>query len=395
MLGLARLLAAREWRWADVLLCGGAIGLALAVRVGAVLLLVLLILGLALGACLDREQRLAWRAHGRQRALQLLALAAVAWGVMVAGWPWAHGAPLTRPLLALHLMSDFGHSYPTLFEGRFQGSADLPRYYVPKYLAITTPLSLLALAAIGGAAGLVVTLRRRRVEAGTPVLLAWLWLLVPVAYAVVRRPNVYDGIRHFLFVLPALALLAARGVETLLARAGRRRSLAGVVLALALAFPLVDLVTLHPYQSSYFNALTGGTRGAWGRYEMDYWLGSYREAARWIIEDAWTRPGQETVIVVACNDNNRPCISHYLETRIATWKPSDVPDAAPRPRISMSCVWKRDDPLPRDADYYVATLRYGKASAFLADWPVVHRIERSGATFSLIRRNPRGAPTTD
>ena len=35
-----------------------------------------------------------------------------------------------------------------------------------------------------------------------------------------------------------------------------------------------------------------------------------------------------------------------------------------------------------------AMLRYGKAAAFFPDWPVVHRIGRQGAIFSVIRRNP-------
>ena len=45
--------------------------------------------------------------------------------------------------------------------------------------------------------------------------------------------------------------------------------------------------------------------------------------------------------------------------------------------------------LPGDADYYVATYRYGQAKNF-PDAPIIHRIGRDGATFTVIRK--RGAP---
>ena len=38
------------------------------------------------------------------------------------------------------------------------------------------------------------------------------WLFVPIVYFVIFRPTLYDGIRHFLFVLPAIALLAGFGL---------------------------------------------------------------------------------------------------------------------------------------------------------------------------------------
>ena len=51
-----------------------------------------------------------------------------------------------------------------------------------------------------------------------------MWFFLPLLLFVVRRPTVYDGLRHFLFILPALALLAALGATAVLdfvrARAG-------------------------------------------------------------------------------------------------------------------------------------------------------------------------------
>src|ERR1044071_8282194 len=49
-----------------------------------------------------------------------------------------------------------------------------------------------------------------------------------------------------------------------------------------LALSIIPIVRLHPYQSTYYNELVGGTRGASLRFETDYWLSSYREAAMWL-----------------------------------------------------------------------------------------------------------------
>jgi hypothetical protein len=47
---------------------------------------------------------------------------------------------------------------------------------------------------------------------------------------------------------------------------------------------IVTLVRLHPYEYVYYNHLVGGIRGAAGRYELDYWATSYREAVKILVE---------------------------------------------------------------------------------------------------------------
>jgi hypothetical protein len=381
MLGISRLLTRRSWSWADVLLCGGGIGLALSLRVGAFMLLALLAGGVAASVLLWRDERSASRKRWPDRAIKSAAIVAIGWSIMVLAWPWAHANPFARPLAALAEMSGFTFSYTTYFAGELVRSDQLPRHYLPTYLAIVTPLTVSILAGLG----LVVALRRgvvrSRVPATVPSLLVSMWLVGPLVYVVATRPNVYDGIRHFLFLLPAIALLCGVGAGWILERMGRRPRLVAVgLLVVALAVPLRDLVSLHPYQSSYFNALVGGVREAWRHYETDYWASSYREAMLWILREARENPGADTVVIVACSDANRHCAEYYLRAA--------RDDDGPAPRISMHCVWDGTERLPAGADYYVAMLRYGKAATFFPDWPVVHRIGRRGAVFSVIKRNP-------
>jgi hypothetical protein len=380
MVAIGRLLLRRRWSWPDVLLCGAGIGLALSMRVGAVLLFPFLFAGVALSWVLIPDERRKWRTDLVARGIRVMALIALAWGIMTAFWPWTHASPLIRPLAALSEMSSFSHSYPMQFAGEIIESSQAPRHYLPWYLAITTPIAVLLLALVGLAVSLRDQWSRPREPRTILVFLLQLWLLFPVAYFIVAQPNVYDGIRHFLFVLPAMALFCGLGAAWILDRVGARRVWVAGVLTALLGTSMWSLVTLHPYQSSYFNAFVGGLRGAWRDYDVDYWTSSYREAMQWILRESAERPDETLSIVVACNTFNRPCAEHYLE-RAAREATGAVP-------VTMDCVWTGREPIAPGTSYYVGMRRYGRAETFFPDWPVVRHIGRRGALFTVIKRNP-------
>ena len=81
--------------------------------------------------------------------------------------------------------------------------------------------------------------------------------LLPVAVTVIARPAMYNGIRHFVFVLPPLAVaggLAGAWIAARL-RASAVPAAAGlrVVFIAGIALPVVDMARLHPYEYAYFN----------------------------------------------------------------------------------------------------------------------------------------------
>ena len=116
----------------------------------------------------------------------------------------------------------------------------------------------------------------------------WLALVavVPVAWVIVRHTPLYDGLRHFLFVVPLLAVLAGASAASFLRARGRRAD--GKVAAAALAglgaLALSDMIALHPYEAIYFNRLVAGGLGrAVERYDTDYWCLTYKEGAEWLL----------------------------------------------------------------------------------------------------------------
>jgi hypothetical protein len=89
------------------------------------------------------------------------------------------------------------------------------------------------------------------------------------------------------FIVPPIAVLAGVGWDALL-RSPRRRIALGAALALAigLAEPVLFQIRNHPNQTVYFSPMIGGPRGAFGRYDMDYWGNCVLEAVEWSAAQA-------------------------------------------------------------------------------------------------------------
>src|SRR5208283_2260228 len=47
--------------------------------------------------------------------------------------------------------------------------------------------------------------------------------------------------------------------------------------------PMIEMVRLHPYQYAYFNAISGGLRHAQGRFMIDYWGLSFKQAGQALV----------------------------------------------------------------------------------------------------------------
>ena len=152
----------------------------------------------------------------------------------------------------------------------------MPRSYLPTLLALKLPEMFVALAAGGVAGALVGACRRGNAPNRRAVLLlVALAAALPIAIAVAMRPAMYNGVRHFLFVVPPLAVaggLAGAWLFDALRRRGHLAAMAAAaVFVVGLALPVVDMVRLHPYEYTSFNRLAGGVRGARDRYMLDYW----------------------------------------------------------------------------------------------------------------------------
>ena len=86
----------------------------------------------------------------------------------------------------------------------------------------------------------------------------------------------YDGLRHFLFILPPIFIFSGIALEFLIDQIAISWLRAGLILVL-LAPGMAGISQLHPYEYTYYNSFVGGTSGVFRHYETDYWLTCYKE----------------------------------------------------------------------------------------------------------------------
>ncbi|HEY2136119.1 MAG TPA: glycosyltransferase family 39 protein [Xanthobacteraceae bacterium] len=241
---------------------------------------------LALMICVE-ARRSGWRPALARAGTFVVALApalVLAYAVMALVWPWSVVAPLNPIKALIYFSSFFEKPWRELFAGNFILVPDMPRRYVPQLFALQLPDVTLALGLCGvvgayaAAASRALSTQRRAIF----IMLA-LAATFPIALTVVTRPAMYNGIRHFVFVAPAIAVLAGLAGAWLIARAGAWKpaaaATAAALIGVACAQPVNEMVKLHPYEYTYFNMIEGGVKAAETRYMLDYWGLSFRQAS--------------------------------------------------------------------------------------------------------------------
>jgi hypothetical protein len=379
MIALAWVVRDPGWRWRQVLVCAATMGLALCVRPGGFpILLLFLLAAVAIGEVgARRVDPYRSRAVARRSIVGIAARVALvpllAWVVMVLPWPWAHQAPIANPIEAMRVATEFPTTMPVLFEGITWNSDELPWYYLPKYVIITTPLPILLLALAGLLFGLRLIVRERSSVPACSIALTLVWLLVPLALFAIFTPNVYGGMRHFLFVWPAIAILAGHGAAAVWRAASpENRLTTAVALSVMTLLPVRETVRLHPYQIAYYNALVGGVGGASDKYWTDYPMSSYKEAIEWVNEQNTPASAEPLRVVLAAGEPVMLWARDYAAANVELIPLSNLP-----PELRREGV----------ADYFIGTTRLGTDGSF-PKAPIVHTIGRGGAVFTVIRKLP-------
>jgi tetratricopeptide (TPR) repeat protein len=132
------------------------------------------------------------------------------------------------------------------------------------------------------------------------------WVIVlsvifPVIFVIWKRSNLYSAWRHFLFIYPGIILLSAAGYNQLYAFIRNRYRIAGITL-------LFILLAIHPfrfmlsnpkYSYIYYNQFIGGLKGAYGKFETDYYYVSLKDGSEWLLKYLKDKKISDTVKVAS------------------------------------------------------------------------------------------------
>jgi len=287
MLGLVRL--AEEYPQPSprtILIVGLGAGLSIGCRILGGLALVYAVIGFTPLFLEELRSEGVREAARRFAHVVYVLLPGLVFGYLVMGliWPWSIMEP-GNPFEALTYFSHFFEKpWKEMFDGAIVSVPDMPWSYLPTLFALQLPEVMLVLMA-GAVAGTFALLPRREVPARRKTILLMLTLAatLPLAIAMVKRPALYNGIRHFVFVIPPMAVLGGVAFAWAMERLrANHRTWQPVVLAtfcFGLALPLAEMIRLHPYQYTHFNHIAGTVRGADDRFMLDYWGLALKQAS--------------------------------------------------------------------------------------------------------------------
>jgi hypothetical protein len=329
----------RSGTWLLLIISGAALGFTVSIRpIGGLAGALLALYGL---------WTLRWRG---MPWLILIGLAAAAACYLT--WPYLWDAPVSKLVASLTLASDFNK--PTLFAGNIILGDQLPWIYFPQLagITLTEPFAFLfplGLVAVGSG------IRRKEISA-IDVVVVGLWAAVPLFGLLVLKMEVYDNLRQLLFVLVPLFLVAGVGLEWAARQLGRAWLKAA--LALIVLMPAVPAISyMHPYEYSYYNSYIGGVSGAAGRFTVDRWCTSYREAMQYVNTAA--SPDAEVTAL------NSPMTAEPFA----------------RADLSVSRAYERPT---EDSSYLLTCSFFVGGYRESSEWKRVHVVGRGAAVFSEV-----------
>jgi hypothetical protein len=269
--------------WGDLLGFGLMLGAALGLRAMGMLLIGYVFVAVALQIPQQAKNGAGEAVRFAIRSvLWFIPAFALAYLIMIAAWPWA-ALDLLNPVRAVFAFAHFHYAIRTIVLDQVYEMADVPRWYVPIYFLIKLPIVIFigALVAAWFAARRVLSNDAHGFRYRKIVFILFV-ALFPLACQVIAQGPAFTGLRHFLFLVPPLAVLTGLGLDELLTSFAfwhRRAPAAGLVaLSVVFVWTASVLVRLHPHEYLFYNPLVGGLQGAAGRYEMDYWMNTMSEA---------------------------------------------------------------------------------------------------------------------
>ncbi len=257
---------------------------------------------------------LLWFGGRRRRILLLAGALAATYAVLWAIYPHAFADPVALLWGSATESADFNET-----DGHW--------WWIPAMTFTEVPWLLLAASVPGGY--IVQREIRARTEVGdVGALLATQALVLP-ALAIVMESNVYTGLRQFLFVAPAMSVVAAIGLAWLVAQPSLGRlapRTLGVLAVVAIAVPTLDQARLFPYNYAWAAPVPDAVGLG---YTTDYWRTSVRALAPDIPPDAPVVCGpvlqddgtvnEEDVKVADCLTDEIGPLLPYVDERTGEW----------------------------------------------------------------------------
>jgi len=222
-------------------------------------------------------------------------------------WPYLWESPIRNFIFAFQDMAHFYRGTENLFFGNYIDSKDVPWFYIPAWILITTPLYLSLLFFIG-CSYLAYKITQFFLQKNKPLSINMIYdlyfiLIVfsSILAVIIFNSTLYNGWRQLYFVYPAFLLITITGLNFILKKIKN-----GILNKLFVFFLITNILTTflwmiknHPHQYAYFNFLVGSELNK--KFDVDYYGLSYKENFHFLIKN----DSSNKIFVYNLSKNNR------------------------------------------------------------------------------------------
>jgi hypothetical protein len=265
-------------------------------------------------------------------------------------WPYLWMNPVGHFIESLKEMSLYPWTGVVLFNGTNYSITQLPISYLPFLLATQLTEPVWALSLVGWLVSTFGATKKRQL-----IELSVLWFILPLTAFIVMQIALYDNFRQILFILPPIFLMAGVAFEAV-----KQVKWQAALIGLCLVPNLLGIVSLHPYEYIYYNRFIGGVDGAVGRFELDYWVTSYREAAEYI--------------------------NRVASPNASIWVEGPANLFTPFTREDLKIYSPNEAERAESYEYIVAATRYNFDKTSYPDAEIVYKIMRGDAVLTVIKK---------
>jgi 4-amino-4-deoxy-L-arabinose transferase-like glycosyltransferase len=198
-------------------------------------------------------------------------------------WPfWSE--PLKKLLELPNFYSNNTINMPVLYWGKIiKSGVNIPIEYPYIILAISTPVVILLLFLIG----LLIMVYKiiKREQSSDSYLLLIFWFIIPLLRYLNPKSGAIDGLRHFMEIIYPLIIISTIGfvfIYKKFANLKKAKLWQGLMISLMIIYLAFLNIIYHPYQTSYYSEIIGGIKGAWGKFDIDYWGTPQKSAMEWL-----------------------------------------------------------------------------------------------------------------
>ena len=273
-----------------------AIGFAISIRVGGILLIPFLMVAVFVQYLFEwRKQYTLGSKEAKQLIIRSLVLCIAGYLLGLVFWPYGLQSPISNPLKALGEMSNFSTPIGMLFNDNKIVSDNVPWFYIPKWIFISTPLIVLL--------GIVVSpyLFVSKKYSFSQVFFLFFVSLFPLLFVIYKKSPLYDGWRHLFFIFPPLVVLSGLVFMAIIEKVKSSTAKYIVIgfIVIGLLLPAKWCIANHPNEIVYFNELVGGIDGAYSHYETDYYMNSLKQASFKLAKQYDLFHTKDTVVIAS------------------------------------------------------------------------------------------------